>query len=228
MSRFLILIGLLLTTHLVHAQSNPPKVKAPVTTQKNPGSQVPATALIRTKKEAFTPTLIQNLVPKIKERGDDNFNGKSYVTVNMYYRFNRVEGDSVIRLILSLSGEEDIAEAGSDARTLIKDNWELIIYRAPAGYKIKAVAGDVSAYFSFYADPKRTGTLQNTGACKGSYYSLRQRTLGFEFDEKIIADIQFAVQFNGADYNPSTRFTGCQFEIRKLQLKPMTITLEKI
>lgn len=228
MNRIFLLFFLLAFGLTGWGQSNPAKPKKPVVTPKAQTPQAPRVVTLTKVNVGFTPELIQRLRPKEKVRGNDNFNGKSYVTVNMYYRYNRVDGDSIIKLMISLSGEEDNAETGSDARTLIRDDWELVIYRAPAGYKIKGIAGDVSAYFSFYADPKRTKTLQNNGNCKGSYYSLRAGTLGFEFDAKIISDIQFAVQFEGADYNPSPTYNGCQFEIRKLQLKPMTITLEKI
>ncbi len=227
MSRLLILTCFLAAGLITSAQTNPPKAKVPITTQKNPGTQVPATALVQTKKVGFTPELIQHLAPKNKVRGDDNLNGKTYVSVNMYYRFNRVAGDSVIKLILSVSGEEDEAERTSDARTLIKDEWEMIIYRAPEGYLVKDITGNVSAYFSFYADPARTGTALRVGECKGNFFSLRARTLGFEFDARIIEDIQFATQFSGPEYNPSPTFRGCQFEITRLKLHSMTITLEK-
>lgn len=228
MQRIFLIVLFLATGIFGFGQSNPPKAKTPVVTPKAQNTQLPRAATLSRVKVAFKPELIQRLKPKEKVRGDDNFNGKSYVTVNMNYRFNRVQGDSVIRLMISVSGEEDEAERGSEARTLIKDDWELEIYKAPAGYRIKDIAGDLFANFSFYADHKRVGTLENTGNCKGHYYSLRKRTLGFEFNARIIEDIQFAVQFDGPDYHPNPDFSGCQFEIRKLQLKPMTITLEKI
>lgn len=223
---FTLLLGM---ASMAEAQNPKLKTKVSPTKPKLPENQVPNTVVTGPFTVAYTPTVIEHLAPKTKVRGDDNFNNKKvYVTVNMNYQYNRRAGDSVVKLIITLSGEEDEAERAGEQRSLFEGRWEKIVYRAPAGHRIKNVTGEHAAYFSFNADPTRPGTSLRVGTCKGYYFSLSANTLGFEFDERIIQDIQIGTHFSGADFNPDPNFRGCQFEITKLQLKPMSITLEKM
>jgi hypothetical protein len=230
MIKYIMAGSLLFISRLLDAQVIPVAETYVTTNQTIPANQLPkngVNGLITS--QTFTPAIINNLCPKTRLRGDNDFEGhKVAVSVNIYYTGYTSGRDNVIKAVIELSGEEQEEDREGEIRAYVKGKWEKEIYRAPEGYLIAGMEGEKSVSFSFIADPSRKGSSQVIDGCKGNFFRLSNGTFGLGFEHKILLDMLLSTDFAGDDFNgEKLACDNCCFKIRALSLKSFTVNLKK-
>lgn len=178
---------------------------------------------------SVTPAVINNLCPKNKKQGDNDFERHLvYVSVNIYYKGYISGNENVLKAVISLRGEEMSEDREGEIRAIVEDKWEKEIYRAPEGFVITNLNGEKSISFSFNADQNRPGCGFKIDDCKGVFFKLSKGTFGFEFNERLLQELVISTDFRGDDFNTDPASCGCGFKIQELQLKPLSVTIKKI
>lgn len=225
MKKSIILLTVLLVSVLAQAQIkdvrlpvNPDQPKLKTT----PHLKIDSTGM--TKVVSVMPTWITSgLCPWVKTRGDNDFaNNEVRVTVNIHFVYNQRYGDTVLKANIQFEGEEN----GGD-RSTVKGEWQKLVYKAPAGWKIKRIRSDTNSlatYFVFNTDLDAKYTME--GCIVRKYYP---SNLGYRVPMPTIRDIRFSVHNkNGDDFDTNETSCGCGFKIDRIEWKYLYVTLEKI
>jgi hypothetical protein len=226
MKKNIVLLAVLMVSVLAKAQIKNVKIPAPVTNQPRlkttPQLQIDSTGM--TKVVSVRPAQINGgLCPWVKTRGDNDFaNNEVRVTVNIHFVYNQRYGDSVLKANIVLSGEEN----GGD-RSTVSGEWQKVVYRAPAGWKIKNIRNDTTSlvtYFSF--NTSVTEKFIDKG-CHVRVYS--PVNFGYRFTMPTLRDISIDVHSEKTDDFDTIESTcGCGFKINKIEFKYLYVTLEHL
>jgi hypothetical protein len=211
----------------VFAKAQQIKIKEPLTKQPklttSPNLKIDSTGM--TKIVSVRPDYITSpLCPWVKTRGDNDFGDNEVrITVNIHYVWNMRYGDSLLKANIFLQGEEN----GGD-RSTVKGEWQKVVYRAPAGWKIKQVRTDTNSlatYFVFNANPAQKFT--GTEICALRTYT--PATFGYKPAMPTVKDMRISVhKRNGDDFDTNESSCNCGFRLERIEWKYVRITLEKI
>jgi hypothetical protein len=178
-----------------------------------------------TKVMSFKPTMITNLCPWIKTKGDKNFDDANNVSVavNIWFTYNMRDGDSIVKAKVQFSG----AEQGGD-QTSVKGEWEKVVYKAPRGWKVRRISSDtnsIATYFTFYANAIEK--FSKDGTCMARKYY--PGNFGYRPAMPTVQDIRISVhKKEGDDFDEVEASCTCGFRIEKIEFKYLRVTLEHL
>lgn len=226
MKKSIVLLTGLFVSMLAQAQIKDVKIPAPVTNQPKlkttPQLRIDSTGM--TKVVTVMPSLMNTgLCPWVKTRGDNDFaNNEVRVTVNIHFVYNIRYGDSVLKVNIAFSGEEN----GGD-RSTVNGEWQKVVYRAPVGWKIKNIRSDTNSLVTYFAFNTDLGAKYAMESCAVRKY--HPGNLGYRVRMPTVRDIRFSVHNkNGDDFDTSESSCGCGFKIERIEFKYLYVTLEKI
>lgn len=224
MKKIIALFSALLIAGLAQAQIKNVPIK-PVPNQPRIDRPLTIDSTGMTKVVSFKPTMITNLCPWVKTRGDNNFDDANNVSVavNIWFTFNMRNGDTIVKAKVQFSG----AEQGGD-QSSVKGEWEKVVYKAPRGWKVRRISSDtnsIATYFTFYADAKQKPSLEN--GCTVKRYG--PASFGYRPPMPTVQDIRIAVhKKDGDDFDEVEASCGCGFKIEKIEFKYLRVTLEHL
>lgn len=223
MQKSIALLVAMLIAGLAQAQ-----IKAPVKPVKN---QPQITQPIRidstgmSKVVSVRPAMITDLCPWVKLRGDNNFDNANTVrvSVNIWFNYNIRTGDSVLKAKIQFSGSENAGD-----NTQVKGEWEKVVYRAPAGWKIKKISNgttSLATYFEFDANTRDKFIDERN--CIARRYG--PANFGFPVTMPTVQAIRISVhKREGDDFDLVESTCGCGFRIEKIEFKYLYVTLEHL